>query len=213
MPDLPDLEPIPAALPAELLQRRPDIQAAEMRLAAATAQVGVNIAQLYPNLTLTASGGFRSDELADLLSADNLVASAIAAVAQPIFQGGQLRAQVDAAEAERQAAIATYAQTIVNAFREVEDALVREQFLRQRIALLQERLTQVKLAEESAMSRYQTGISQLLLVLETQRRRLIAENELQLAKGSFWNARIDLFLALGGDWVSSEQPATVSMNN
>ncbi len=198
--EMPDLRPVPVGLPAALLDRRPDVRAAEMRLEAATQRVGVNIAAMFPDLTLTASGGYRSDTFRMLSATENQVYSAAMALVSPIFRGGQLKAQVAAAEARVRRIAAEYAKTVLTAMREVEDALVRHEQLSDRVASLQIRLTEAGRAEQLAMDRYSQGVDSILTVLETERRRIVAENELVLTRGDLYNARIDLYLALGGDW-------------
>lgn len=202
--ELPPMESVPVGLPAQLLDRRPDLQAAEMQLAAATERVGVNIAALFPDLTLTASGGYASDSFRYVTATENQVYSAVMSIAQPIFHGGRLRAAVDAAKARTQQAAANYAGAVLTAMREVEDALVREQKIRQRILELSDRFTQARQAEQLAGQRYVQGIDSILIVLETERSRRAAENELAVAQGNLWNARVDLMLALGGDWGMDE---------
>ena len=200
MAELPDPEPIPTGVPAGLLDRRPDITAAEMRLMAATERVGVKIAQLYPDLTLTGSAGFRSDSLSEIFANEGQVYSLLMQIMQPIFRGGQLKAQIDSAKAKVKEETANYAGAILHALREVEDALVRERLLRRQMAALETRLNEARAALDLSQRRYLRGVNSIIVVLETERRKRIAENELAAIKGDIWSARIDLFLALGGDW-------------
>ena len=200
LPRLPELGPIPMGLPAGLLDRRPDVKAAEMQLAAATERVGVSVASMFPDLTLTGTGGYVSSNFRLLSATENEVYSAVIGLAAPVFKGGALKAQVEASEARTERAAAHYAGVVLTALREVEDALVKQQMLTERIKQLQKRLGEAEQAEKLASDRYFQGVEKVLTVLETERRRRIAENELILAEGDLWNARIDLFLALGGDW-------------
>lgn len=193
-------EPVPVGLPAALLDRRPDVRAAELRLRAATERVGVSIAALFPDLTLSGSWGYLSSRFSMLTNPQNEVYSAIIGLAAPIFKGGQLKAQVDAAKARATGAAENYAGVVLVALREAEDALVRQQTLKDRIGYLEERLTQAMRAESLARERYMRGVEQILIVLETERRRRIGENELIRTTGDLWNARVELFLALGGSW-------------
>lgn len=208
LPELPELSMVPVGLPAALLDRRPDVRTSELNLVAATELVGVSIASLYPDLTLTASGGFRSDSLSRLTASDADVYSVIIGLAAPIWKGGQLRAQVEASKAQTAQAAANYAGVVLNAMREVEDALVKQKKLRIRYQQLKVRLTEALRAEKLAQQRYLKGVEKFLIVLETERRRRIAENQLVETASQLFNARIDLFLALGGDWAergSAEQ--------
>jgi len=208
LPMLPELSPIPTGLPADLLDRRPDVRSAEMRLAAGTERIGVSIAQMYPDLTLTVTGGYASEHFRDLTLSENQVYAAILNAMAPVFKGGRLKAGVKAAEAAARQSAAQYAGTVLNAMREVEDALVKQQKLSQRIAQLTDRFEQAQHAERLAMGRYTQGVDKILLVLETERRRRIAENELALSQGNLWKARVELFLAIGGDWGIEERIST-----
>jgi len=198
--DLGEPAPVPVGLPAALLDRRPDVRAAELRLRAATERVGVSIAAMFPDFTLTGTGGYRSDSFRLLSATENQVYSGIIALAAPIFRGGQLKAQADAAKARATQAAENYAGVVLVALREVENALVRQQTLKDRLDHLRERLKQALRAESLARERYARGVERLLTVLDTERRRRLAENELIVTKGNIWNGRVELFLALGGDW-------------
>lgn len=212
LPELPSLEPVPLGLPAELLDRRPDLRQAEMQLAAATYGIGAALADLFPSLTLTASGGAVSDTLSDLVSLDGLVYNAVAGLVGPIFTGGQRRADVDAARARAEQATAVYAGTVLIALREVEDALVLGSTTQERLAFTDLRVSQARAADRLAKERYQRGVESLLFVLETERRLRSAEEALINNKADLWNARIDLFLALGGDWkLTLEEPQSASI--
>lgn len=200
LPDLPAPVPAPVGLPAHLLDRRPDIASMELRLTAATARVGIAVADLFPSLTLTANGGIQSDDLMELTSTSGLVYSIISRMTAPIFSGGKLRATVRAADAHREALVADYSGAVLNALREVENALASEKTNRMRLAHLEERLFEAQAAERLANTRYRQGVQSLLTLLETERRRFKAEIELVAVRTELWNVRIDLFLALGGDW-------------
>jgi multidrug efflux system outer membrane protein len=200
LPDLPDLEPVPVGIPASLLDRRPDLRAAEHALKAANERIGVSIAQLYPDLNFIAGLGWRSGTSSSMYPDTAYVYSTVFSAVQPIFAGGQLQAQVDATEAIFQELAAGYAGAVITAMKEVEDALVAEQKLQQQLQEVQFRFEEAIAAEELSRDRYQQGISTLLLVLESERRRRIAETELALLKGRLWTNRVSLFLALGGDW-------------
>ena len=200
LPDVSNFEPIPVGMPASLLDRRPDVRSSEFRLRAATERIGVSIAEMFPDLTLTATGGYRSDFLSDITKKDGEVYTAIIGLAAPLYKGGQLKAGVEAARARTEQAEAEYAGTVLTALREVEDALVSERLLKERIEKLSERLKEALSAESLALERYSKGLEKLLIVLETQRRRRTAENEFVTATSALWNARVNLFLALGGDW-------------
>lgn len=203
--ELPDLKPVPIGLPASLLDRRPDLIAAEMSLRAANEQVGVSIAQLYPDLTLTGTVGRSADTLRDTFRPETEIYSLVMSLAQPIFRGGQLKAQVDAAKARYSELAANYAGTILMALQEVEDALVSEQMLQAQLKQVEARFDEARKAEELSRQRYSRGIESILTILESERRRRLSEEEMAVLKGQLWTTRVNLFLALGGDWIAQPE--------
>ncbi len=200
LPELPELGAVPVGLPAGLLDRRPDVRASELQLAGATERVGVSVAALYPSLTLTATGGYGSSELSNLAASNTDIYSAIIALTAPVWKGGQLRAQVDFSEASVKQAAANYAGTVLVALREVEDALVKQQKLAVRYKYLKVRYQEAVSAERLAGQRYLRGVEGILIVLDTERRRRVAENLVVETASQMFDARVELFLALGGDW-------------
>lgn len=171
-----------------------------MQLAAATYGVGAAIANLYPDLSLTGSIGASADKINDLTLDDGLVYNAVANLVGPIFSGGQRRADVDAAKARVEQATALYAGAVLTALREVEDALVLGESTTLNWEFSDLRVSEARAADRLAKQRYQRGVETLLTVLETERRLRLAEQAIITATADVWNARIDLFLALGGDW-------------
>ncbi|MHC4122054.1 MAG: efflux transporter outer membrane subunit [Planctomycetota bacterium] len=204
LPDLPQLEPVPVGLPAYLLDRRPDVRTAEMALKAANERIGVSIAQLYPDLTLSGTVGRSADRWRDIWEHETEIYSAVFNLAQPIFKGGQIRAGIDKAKAVYKELTANYAQTVLTAMQEVEDALIAEEMLQRRLNALENRFAQAKAAEKLANERYLRGVEKLITLLVAERGRRIAEDELAGIKEQLWIARVNLFLALGGDWNSRE---------
>ncbi|MFH1572042.1 MAG: efflux transporter outer membrane subunit [Gemmatimonadota bacterium] len=199
--ELPEaLAPVPVGMPAELVARRPDLAAAERRLAAAGARVGEARKALYPRLSLTASGGRSSDELSSLLDGDYSVWNLVANLSVPLFQGGRLRAAADLAASGRDAALAQYAGRVLVAFGEVERSLVAEQLLAEQQAAAAEATTEAVAARELAQERYNAGLADLIALLEAQRRAYEAESQLLAVRRQRLEARIDLNVALGGDF-------------
>ncbi len=199
--DLPDLPALPIGVPAGLIDRRPDIIAAEYSLRSANEQVGVSVAQLFPDLTLTGNYGFTSSNMEDIFQRrDTEIYAAVTNLAQPVFDAGRLKAQVKTAKARYEELAAGYASTVLNAIREVEDALVTERLLLEQLKQLQIRLDEARSAEQLSQQRYQGGIESILSVLESQRLRRSAENDIIAIQGQIWTARVKLYLALGGDW-------------
>jgi multidrug efflux system outer membrane protein len=215
--ELPNLDPVPIGVPAALLDRRPDVQAAELSLRAANERIGVSIAQLFPDLTLTATYGASADRWRDIWEHFAETYSVVMHLAQPIFKGGQLFAQIDAAKARYAELAADYAGTVLNAMREVEDALVSEQMMQTQLEHAQRWFSEAKAAEELSTQRYQRGVDGILTVRESERRRRISEEELTILKGQIWTTRVNLYLALGGDWdyqeQSQESEKTVAKND
>jgi len=218
LPDLPELEAVPVGVPAALLDRRPDVKVAEFQLMVANEQVGISIAQLFPDLALTAGYGFSGTTWNDIWkpSTQSEIYSTIMNVSAPIFQGGRLRAQIRASKARFAELAAVYAGVVLTAMREVEDALVAEQLLQEQLAHAVLRVREAQAGEELAQQRYAQGVENILTVLEAQRQRRIAEEVLAILKGQIWITRVNLHLALGGDWagqssekqVAREQPET-----
>ena len=204
--DLPQLESLPIGLPAALLDRRPDVRAAELSLMAANERVGVSISQLYPDLTLTGSYGYSGDTAEEIFKYDYTeMYGAVVNFAQPIFQGGQIRAQIKAAKARYEEMAANYANTVITAMKEVEDALITEQMLQAQLEQTQISLTEAKAAEDLSRQRYQSGVEGILSVLESEQRSRTAEEQLTVLKGQIWTSRVNLYLALGGDWNDQEK--------
>ena len=211
--DLPVItQPVPAGLPAELLERRPDIRAAERRLAAADSRLKVSKKNRLPAIRLTASGGTSTDDLSEILNTDFKVWSLVGNLAQPLFQGGRLAAEVDRSQAGREQALAEYGQTALQAFREVESALAAEVYLRKQESALRTGAKEALEAEELAWEQYQKGITDIVTVLESQRRAFDSKRQLLQISNQRLQNRIDLYLALGGDFGQSVATASAQDN-
>jgi NodT family efflux transporter outer membrane factor (OMF) lipoprotein len=205
LPDTP--RAIPGGLPAELVSRRPDLVAAERRVAATGQRLQVARAELYPRISLTGATGTATGALADLVNGDFSVWSLVANLVQPLFQGGRLRAGIDRAEARAAEELALYANTALVAFSEVETALAAEQLLADREGFLETSAEQSRAAEDIADDRYRAGLGDYIAVLESQRLALQAEGDLISARRLRLENRVDLYLALGGGF---SQPRSVS---
>ena len=199
---LPATPDIPDQVPARLLERRPDIAAAERRVAAAYAQVGVAQAAFFPALTLSAGAGYKGSSLANLVSAPNLLWSVGPALALAAFDGGLRQSTVDSTRASTDAATASYRQTVLTALQEVEDNLVVAGSLQQEAALQTEALVAANRSLEIVKNQYQSGtVSYLNVVvaqatalsserslLDVQNRRLAATNQLLKNIAGRWDA-------------------------
>jgi NodT family efflux transporter outer membrane factor (OMF) lipoprotein len=197
--DLPPVPPpAPAGLPSELLARRPDLIAAERRVAAAFHEIQVAEAARLPRIALTGAGGRSTSELLRLANAGAGFWTVAAGLALPLFTGGVLRAQVEIANAEQQAALAMYGQTALRAFSEVESALASEQLLADQQGYLERVLTQDSDALRLGRVRYKVGATDLLDVLQLQTRQLDTSFELIGIRADRLANRVALHLALGG---------------
>ncbi len=203
--ELPDLAPVPIGIPASLLDRRPDVRAAELALRSANEMIGVSIAGLYPDLTLTGNYGASANRWRDIWHGFSETYSLTMGLAQPVFRGGQIRAQIKGAKARYAELAATYNSTVLTAMKEVEDALASERALQIQLKHVQDRLTEARAAEELSRQRYQQGIEGILSVLLSERSRRAAEEQLVVLRGRIWANRVNLYLALGGDWDGQEK--------
>lgn len=199
---LPGFDPPPAGLPIQLLSRRPDLRQTEFAQAAQTARIGVAIGNFLPNVTVLAGGGVTGDDVTNMFDVDHLVGQLVGQTAWKIFTWGKHAGELKVAEARAEAATAAYRQKILQAIAEVESALIRETLLRKRYAVLQEALAYAETAEKLSRDRFALGqLDSLLPVLEAERRRLNTQINLLLAQQDIWSTRVDLYLALGGDWL------------
>jgi len=198
--------PVPAGLPSELLARRPDILQAEQQLVAANALVGAARTLYFPTLALTGAGGGASGELDDLFSGPARTWSFAGQLFGPIFAGGAIDAANRQAEARREQALATYERTIQDAFRDVDDALAAIQAKRALVASLERRVAALQRAVELARARYDNGYADYLEVLDTERGLFSAELSLSAARGDGYRSLVELYRALGGDWIEQVAP-------
>ncbi len=198
---------IPVGLPSELLERRPDIAAAERRAAAANAQIGVAESAFFPSMTLSATGGFQSSVLSQLFSLPSRYWSLGPALAQTIFDAGLRRAQTAQAIATYDENVANYRQTVLNGFQEVEDNLAALRILEQEASVQDEA---VKAARESlaiVLNQYRAGTANYLAVIVIQAATLNNERTAITILGRRLTASVALIKALGGGW-NEAPPAT-----
>ena len=189
-----------AGLPSELLERRPDIAAAERRVAAANAPIGVAKAAYFPALSLSASGGFSSLELAGLLTAPNRFWSIGPALAQSLFDGGLRRSQTDQAIANYDANVAAYRQTVLAGFAEVEDQLAALRILEQEAAAQDDALASARESLALTFNQYKAGTVSYLNVVTAQATALASERNAVTVFGNRMTASVQLIRALGGAW-------------
>jgi multidrug efflux system outer membrane protein len=198
-PSLPNVpSAVPSGLPADLIARRPDLVAAERRFAASTSSHKAAKRSRYPTISLTASGGTSSGALGDLLNGDYSVWNLIGNLTQPLFQGGRIQGNINLTKAQSDEALASYAQTVLQAYAEVENTLTDEHLLAQRLSALEKATEQAIEARRLAEDRYNRGLTDLITMLQTQRTAYQTESQLITVQRLRLNARIDLHLALGG---------------
>lgn len=196
------LNDIPVGLPSDLLQRRPDILAAEHILQAANANIGAARAAFFPRLLLTGAGGTMSASLSDLFTGPSAAWNFAPQISVPIFQGGRNRANLDAAQIRKQIEIANYERSIQVAFREVADALAVRAFVDDKLAA-QERLVQAQQRRfDLTNARYRQGVANYVEVLLAQQDLYAAQqNLLQFQAARLINV-VTLYRTLGGGWRS-----------
>jgi multidrug efflux system outer membrane protein len=191
---------VPAGLPSALLERRPDIRAAEQALIAANANIGVARAQYFPQISLTGSIGGQSSTLANLFSGPARTWSFVPQVTQPIFTAGRLKNNVRLAEAEREDAQIGYEKSIRTAFQEISDALIAHQRTRESRVEQQKLVIALQDRKRLAYRRYEGGVDTQLNALDADRDLLSAELTLEQIRYAELVNVVQLYQALGGGW-------------
>ncbi len=197
---------VPVGVPSTLLQRRPDIAAAERDVAAANAEIGIARAAYFPNIGLSASLGTGGSRVGDLFSASNAAWSFGLSAAQAIFNAGATRASVAGAEARHQAAVARYRQTVLSAFADVEDQLTAVRVLEQQQELRRVASEAADRVEQQILNRYRAGQVSYSEVVQAQATALSARRSLVQVQADRQSAAVALIQSLGGGWhVGQEQ--------
>jgi multidrug efflux system outer membrane protein len=194
------LPEVPPGLPSDLLQRRPDIRAAEARLKAQNARIAEALAARFPRISLTGSYGYTSNTFDRLLRKDSELWTFANGVTQPVFDAGGLANRQRAEEALYRQEAADYAQTVLQAFAEVEDALLARREQLERRSRVVRLLAEARATQSVAEKRYVRGLTPYLDVLDAQRVRFGAEQDMVQADLALYVNRVNLYLALGGDW-------------
>jgi len=198
--------PIPVGLPSQLLERRPDIAAAERNMAAANAQIDVAHAAYYPALTLSASGGVESSSIENLLNWSSRFWSVGPLVSETIYDGGLRRATVNQYIATYNAHLAAYRQTVLTAFQQVEDSLAAVRILSQQIQRQQQAVNSSQTYLNLEVGRYETGIDPYVDVVIAQTTLLANQQTLTSLQVQEMTASVQLIEALGGGWDRSQLP-------
>jgi outer membrane protein, multidrug efflux system len=198
---IPPIPPtVPAGLPSDLLRRRPDIRRAERQLAAATAQIGVAVAALFPSLSLTGAYGYQSMKSSNLFSPDSQFWNFGPSLSVPLFRGGQIRGNIQVQTALQKQALATYENTVLTALQDVENALVAHTQTQAARVSLARAVTANQEATRIAQDLYEKGLSDFLNVLQSEGALYQAQDRLIQNEQQAGTALVALFKALGGGW-------------
>jgi NodT family efflux transporter outer membrane factor (OMF) lipoprotein len=207
IPSIPlDAEPpsVPVGVPSELLERRPDIAAAERRTAAANEQIGVAIAAYFPSLTLSAQGGYQNSVLSNLFTLPSRFWSVGPTLAATLFDAGLRHAQTEAARAAYDQQAAVYRQTVLGAFQEVEDDLASQRILAQEVVVQRQAVDSAKQALAIVTNEYKAGTVAYVNVLTAQTTAFSAEQKLANLAGQRMVSSVGLVKALGGGWNAAQ---------
>jgi multidrug efflux system outer membrane protein len=195
---------IPVGLTSELLERRPDISESLFLLQSQNARVGVAVAQMFPSISLTGLFGLASDDLSTLTEG-NPAWSISGSLLGPIFNFGKNTSRVEIEEARTEQALYQYENTVLNAFREVEDALVDVQTFKEQLKSIERQYLAAKNAAMLSRMRYDGGVTSYLEVLESERTLFNAELQLSEIRQQTFNSYIKLYKALGGGWITKDE--------
>lgn len=194
---------VPAGLPADLLERRPDIAAAERTLAAANARIGVAKAAFFPVVRLTGAGGFESLDVDSLFNWESRAWTIGPSLSLPLFQGGRNRANLKRAQATFDENVALYRQQVLVAFKEVQDALTGSRLLDQQAAAQERSRASARKSADISNTRYKAGLVSYFEVVDSERTALTAERESARLAGQRLVTSVQLIRALGGGWADS----------
>lgn len=195
------LPQVPAGLPSELLERRPDLRQAEQVLVAANARIGVARAAYFPSISLTGLLGTASSAVSNLFTGPAQTWSYAASVSQPIFTGGALGGQLFVAEAQREQALLQYQKAIQTAFQEVSDALIDQAKTREQLVAQARQVSALRNYARLARLRYDNGYTSYLEVTDAETKLFNAELQYTQTQGQLFFALINLYKAMGGGWV------------
>lgn len=193
-------EQIAIGIPADTLRQRPDIRAAERKLAAETARIGQQTADLYPSFSLNGSFGWKALTLGALGGAGTVASSIAGSITQSVFDAGRIRNKIKIQSAVQEQALVSYEKTVLSALEDVENALASHANSQERQAALRQAVEASRNAELLARQRYESGLIDFQKVLDTQRTRLSAEDSLAVTEAEEITSLVTLYKALGGGW-------------
>jgi multidrug efflux system outer membrane protein len=193
---------VPAGLPGELLERRPDVAGAERELAALNARIGVAKAAFYPSVRLTGYAGFESKEVEHLFDVESSIWNIGPSISLPIFQGGRNQANLRRSKEAYEQGVAAYRQSVLVAFKEVQDALTATRLLADQSAAVDRTMQASRRASDLARKRFEAGYVGYIDVIDSQRTELLAERGAAQVEGLRFVNAVQLIKALGGGWSS-----------
>jgi len=203
-----DVPRVPIRVPSELLERRPDVAAAERTMQAQNAAIGVAFAGYYPSLTLNGAFGYSGDPFIKQIAGANPVWSYGLSIAQTLFNGGLTDAQVEAARQTYEASVATYRQTVLTAFQQVEDQLAAIPLESRQLSIQSEAVKAAEQAVEIALNEYRAGTQNFTTVVTAEATAQSDEESALSTRAARLTATVNLIVALGGGWSAGELPAT-----
>lgn len=206
------LPAIPAGLPSDLLERRPDIRRTEQNLIAANALIGAARAAYFPTISLTGLFGYASTSLSRLFDSQSKVWSYGAPITMPIFTAGAIAGQVQVAEAAQQEALFAYQKAIQEAFREVNDALVSQDRTREQLKAQRRQVEALQQYAATARLRYDNGYTSYIEVLDAERSLFNVQLQYTQTQQAEFQSMINLYLAMGGGWVSEAEKVASASN-
>jgi multidrug efflux system outer membrane protein len=190
--------------PGDILARRPDVRAAEHRLVSAGLRADAARKALFPSLSLTGGSGTGGADFDDLLDVDNLISTLTSSITAPIFRGGQLRAQRDQAQANAELQVANYVSTALSAWQEAENSIHADTILAARVDSLGRAFEEAAAAEELVVRQYSRGVATIFDLLNAYSRRISAESLYISSRRDRAANRVDLYLAIAGDFSAAE---------
>lgn len=197
-------DPVPPDLPAALLEERPDVRAAWLRMEASRYRTGARRAELFPSVRLSATAGFQAGDAANLFRADQWFVNLLGGLTQPLFQGGRLRASAGAAEARYVAAASAYARTVLTAHREVVSSLANLEKQGDRYEFLRAQQASAEGSVRFQVESFERGVGDYLQYLDARRNLVNVETNLAAAERALAEARLGVHRALGGAWVGED---------
>jgi outer membrane protein TolC len=198
------LDPVPVDLPAALLEQRPDVMAAWQRMEAARYRIGARKADLFPAIRLNATAGLQSGQVGDLFRVDQYFLNLVGGLFQPIFQGGRLRANLSATEAQFQQRAAAYVRTVLTAYAEVATALANLENQKERYTSQERQLISARGSVDFQLRSLQRGVGSYIEYLDARSNLVSAESNMAQAERALAEARLALHRALGGSWVADD---------